>query len=397
MAMTNNGAKILRCTYAVASVLAAMIFAAFSTQPVAAEPKPSPRAVGPAAAAAPASPGGSPALAPATTTFKSDLLIRLPSSGAPRTTFVEPAQPGRFVALFVDKTITLLDLATGEAVHQVDAAVATPDPMHRTVLSPDGRFIASTDVWATRAQGLDDAEAFTKFDAKGVIDFIDDQQALILSDTGARSPLQIIDFRTGKATKAVELDVKGGDLTLSPDRHTLAFIKRGTINLASVPAGGMTRTLKRAAGDCSGLLHLAWSPDGKRLAAIGLDRPNCWLVVWDTASGKVLVEAAPKFEGSQLLYSPEARQLRFFPGGKRILYQGTILDAQTGVIVKSYALKGFDAPSAVSPLGPEHLLTVWLPKGREKQITIAAAKVGDELRRPGAPAAAPQKGGDGLD
>ncbi len=162
-----------------------------------------------------------------------------------------------------DNAVRLWDVATGQPVR---AFLAHPGQVSALAFSPDGKTLASRG-------GLD-----------GVV--------------------RLWDPATGKESRALQgFSRRSGALAFSPDSKTLALGDPKGISLRDPATGKETKHLTQPGVTC-----LAYSPDGKFLAAGGRDST---LRIWDAGSGKELrrCEIPKKEPPSQIAFSPDGKEL----------------------------------------------------------------------------------------
>jgi WD40 repeat protein/beta-lactamase regulating signal transducer with metallopeptidase domain len=209
----------------------------------------------------------------------------------------------RLAARSPDNTFYLWAADTGKEIHQIK-----PPPRKATneivltfggdgndapgmAFSPDGKTLAA---------------ATTRFDQQG----------------GNSSAITFWDVASGKETQQIKVP-QGVDVSavaFAPDGKVLAFGGGGVVHLCAADTGKEIRQLKVRGG----VLALAFAPDGKTLAVGGR---NQRVRLWETETGKELHhlgDAEPARSGGLALVSalgfaaPEARALAFSPDGKRI-------------------------------------------------------------------------------
>jgi WD40 repeat protein len=196
-------------------------------------------------------------------------------------------------------------------------------------LSPDGRFLAITaqlggirvfDIAAAlelyNFERLSSAHAAPAFSADG--------KWLALA-TSLRGTVHIWDLESGQLVKTFSdeaADIRA--LTFSPDKTLLAQFHdrkdtaRGPISevrISSIRDGKETRRLITDAPVVSNALgtSMAWSPDGRTLAAASSDRG---ITLWDTKAGLRLQQIAVPSNSSSNSYS--AIPLAFSPNGRSL-------------------------------------------------------------------------------
>jgi WD40 repeat protein len=156
--------------------------------------------------------------------------------------------------------------------------------------------------------------------------------------------------------RAVPLPVVPRWLAFSPNGRLLAWAGTKGVGLVDVTTGKQVRALP---GERSTLEGLAFSPDGRRLAALWKDRR---ITVWETASTREPL----RLRGAARVRSDEgwARpQLAFSGDGKEVLLGDDFVqawDARTGQELRHRPLDGVAGTlwtSAFSP-GAEHFVTV---------------------------------------
>jgi RNA polymerase sigma factor (sigma-70 family) len=216
---------------------------------------------------------------------------------------------GKVVAVGQKEAIVLWDLASGREVRRL----AQPDASG-FAFSPDGKTLAaagnnSNILFWDLTTGKKTAK--WKHDSNSVTElaFTPDGKTLI-SGQHFGSKIALWDIASGK--KRQELDAKGGDIfsfALSPDGAILATGSRqGGIPLWDIKSGKLIRKLQaKGRKECTAV---AFSPDGKTLAAVEREDDKDIVSFWDVASGKEL----PRPKGDihafwNIVFAPDGKTL----------------------------------------------------------------------------------------
>jgi len=231
---------------------------------------------------------------------------------------------GRTIAFERDFEVWTLQTATGVARRVPIAkrgAPAAPALAHVSLtngfsdlaLAPDGRKVAFTargEVWAAAARDGGDAFRVTRTDAReGQIVWLPDSRRIVyVSERGGAGQLFLFDFTTNTETPLTSPTTGMGDTApaVSPDGKSVAFIRDGrelrVLDLDAkqerrVAEGHLTRSRR----------GLAWSPDGRWVAYLGIAAQAFQNVFAVAAAGgeSRAVTAMPNGNANNLSWSPD--------------------------------------------------------------------------------------------
>jgi WD40 repeat protein/tetratricopeptide (TPR) repeat protein len=216
------------------------------------------------------------------------------------------------------------------------ASLALPDlePTGRAIEKPPGFVIFAADPIMTRyalrfvdgtisIRRLEDDRELARFPARGdrdfaVFEFSPDGRYLASGE------------RTGPALKVWDVDRRalavddpgpvGHQLAWSPDGRRLLLIRRGTLLEYDLATGRSVRTWPGAAG------HVAFRPDGARLAVIDADPRRQTCRIHEADSGQLVRAIALETTAEWVAWSPDGRTLAIARPDHRI----DLRDAETG-------------------------------------------------------------------
>jgi WD40 repeat protein len=160
-------------------------------------------------------------------------------------------------------------------------------------------------------------------------------------------------------------------VAFSPDSQVLAAAGKGpTLTLWSVPDGKVIRTLTLA-GALAGFTDLAFSPDGRTLAAGGGDVRRGKVLLWDAATGREI----QRLEGNPgrvlgLAFSPDSRLLAVSFGGNDGVVK--VHDLETGKVVHTFPVGRANVTCLTFHPDGEHL--AWASTDRKMKIVDVATE-----------------------
>ncbi|MGC1292325.1 MAG: hypothetical protein WA855_13685 [Candidatus Acidiferrales bacterium] len=235
-------------------------------------------------------------------------------------------------------TAQVWEMASGNLVKTSSAFAAVGQ------VSPDGRFMASID-----------------------------------SSQPGKAGIIVMDLSNGQMKWSFPLQSEAASLLFSPDSQELAVTSGGSghgLTVWSLLPGATISYVHdvQGPGDASWLAALAFSPDGKRIAAANY--PEFSAKIWDVAAGQELREFAGQFSVQALAMSPDGKWLVAASPGV------TVRNPATGKIITTLTIEDADmlvfspdgrwlAANPGPPLGGMGMsLEVW-----DTQTWIPVAKV----------------------
>lgn len=269
---------------------------------------------------------------------------------AQNTKLVRPDVASPFVALRSGRDVNqdwdLWNLVEAKRISSVKQ-VMMGDAKH--ALSPDGRYLASTDTFKTliyiwdliAKESVGIIELEEGFPGDRTIVFPSAKRLLCVGDVRGSSKSQLTIWKmpegTPERTQELADAIDKESPAISPGGKYLAMITRGspiTLQVYEVDSGNMRgeAVLPHADRGFSNVKGLAFSPDGKELAAYCEDSGNLRLLCWNMESGELTdnIELKKSLrEGMHDGNSYEGRPIDWFPDGKRWLVDGQVVVDRT--------------------------------------------------------------------
>lgn len=235
---------------------------------------------------------------------------------------------GRTIVFERDFEVWKLDTASGEAAKVPIAKRGAPagrslehvsmtTGFQDLALSPDGRkvvFVARGEIWAAGARDGGDAVRVTRTDAReSQVAWLPDSRRIVyVSERDAVAHLFLFDFTTNVETQLTRAATADAAPCVSPDGRSLAFVRDGkelrVMDLESkqdrtLATGYLTRSDR----------GLAWSPDNKWVAYIGLTGTAFRNVFAVPAAGgeSRAISAMPNGNSNNISWSPDGTYIIF--------------------------------------------------------------------------------------
>ena len=233
---------------------------------------------------------------------------------------------GKTIAFERDFEIWTLDTASGRAAQVAitrRGLPAGPAVDHLTLnngfqdleLSPDGRKVAFTargEVWAASARDGGDAVRVTRTSAReSQVAWLPDSRRIVYVSERDNVPhLFAYDFTTSKETQLTNAATGDSAPRVSPDGKSLAFVRDGK-ELRIMDLEGKTERTLASGHIVRSDRGLAWSPDSKWIAYLGLSGASFRNVYAVAAAGGTsrAVTSIPNGNANNVSWSPDGTYL----------------------------------------------------------------------------------------
>jgi WD40 repeat protein len=247
-------------------------------------------------------------------------------------TYVSFAPDGNLIAsASSDGTVRVWEVNSGRELLKLVYGY----PVKAVAFSPDSHFLAAACEFAgseCKSPGIELWNARTGEPVrqiaepdKGVESLAFSPDGRLLASVGYQGPVHLWEVATGKGLRQFELKnpTHPPNLAFSPDGATLAIEDWSVVHLLDVATFRELRTLDRSQG-----IGVAFSPDGRMLAAAGADP---LLVIWDTQTWEVRRQGYHADVGSpQVAFSPNGRTLvEAYYNVVRLLDTGSLRSVRT--------------------------------------------------------------------
>lgn len=205
-----------------------------------------------------------------------------------------------------DRTAIIWDLATGKEVHTL---TGHRGPVLGVSFNGDGTRLATAGDIIKEPKKIDDKKKEDKKKKDKKDDKKDDGKKEVVEPAGPGAEIKIWDTATGKEIRTLTGPTRSiTSVAFSPDgKRIAAGSLDGTIRVWDADNG---KELLQMKGH-EGVWGLAWSPDGNKIATSGWDET---IKIWDAASGKEL--------GSIYGHERTVTTLAFSPNGQRLASGG---------------------------------------------------------------------------
>ncbi|WP_030547462.1 caspase family protein [Streptomyces albus] len=246
---------------------------------------------------------------------------RLPGSGP-----AAFSPDGRLVAVASWKDVGLIDVTSPDETEPVARWSATTSYVEGLAFTPDGTRLSTghldgtAAVWRLGDRGTPRREAGLAGHGRGPVDtlaFGPDGRSMV--SVGRQEAVRW-EFASARVAAAIPGDSDTMDIELAPDGSTLAFVRRGRIelwDLSDRAAPRRTATLPARGGGTS---DLALSADGTLLACAYADAVELWDVT-DPGRARLAgkLRGAPDDDlGPSLAFAPDAPHLAVLGDGLRL-------------------------------------------------------------------------------
>jgi RNA polymerase sigma factor (sigma-70 family) len=202
---------------------------------------------------------------------------------------------GRTAACFhtTEKFIRIVDLATSREKAQVGRYPQENVALFALAFAPDGRSVVAADYGEPVVQRWDVAtgKEVARYEAPELFLhaalFSPDGSVMATAADAERYTGYVVrlwDLATGQVRRTITVDVGSGRfaaMAYAPDGKTLAVVGEddGTVHLLDTATG---RDRTPGVGHLGGVAGVGFTPDGRSLVSVGLDRSVC---VWDPETG----------------------------------------------------------------------------------------------------------------